>query len=201
MRDNMNVLATTLVKTNSGIMEVSTNGKLMGDRVLFIEGEINTITAMTFAKQMLDLISRSPYEPIKVIINSQGGVIEDGMIFLDAIAGSSAPVEMYCIGKAYSMAAIIFISGTSGRYILPNARIMLHQPYIKDISGNISEMKQVVTDLEKWKEQLFSLVIKHSAYSKKQLEKEVVEDRYFSASEAVKLGLADKIVTFSEIVN
>lgn len=191
----------TLLKSNMGYTEVRTDAFLAMKRIVFLEEEITNDSAYSFAKQMMNLVMADEHSPIKLVINSPGGEIEAGMMIIDVIRGLPVPVQMYCMGNASSMAAIIFVSGKDGRYILPNSKLMIHQPLIKSVGGgNCSEIKKIADNLEKRKAQLFKIVEENSDVTIKMLEKETKEDRYYTAEEAVKLRLADKIVTFEQIL-
>lgn len=190
----------TLLKSNMGYTEVSTDAFFAMNRIVFLENEITNDSARTFAKQMMNMMMVDQ-TPVKLVINSPGGEIEAGMVIMDVIKGLPIPVQMYCVGSAASMAAIIFISGKDGRYILPNSKLMIHQPLINNINeGNCTEIKKIADNLEKRKIQLFKIIADNSKMTTKMLEKETKEDRYYTAEEAVKLKLADEIITFSQIL-
>lgn len=191
---------TTLVKTNSGMGEFSIEGKLASDRILFLEGSICSEMAMGFAKEVMDLTEKNKKKPIKVVINSQGGEIASGQMIIDIISGSKTPIELYCFEKAFSMAAVIFISGKHGRYMLPNARLMIHEPSITNISGSSSDIKNLSEFIEKSKKKLYSAIVSHSNFTLEELEEQTKEDLYLSADECIKKALAEKVVSFADIV-
>ena len=197
-----NLRFTTLLKSSNGFSEVYMDTYFASKRIIFLEGDITNESACTFAKEMLNLELSNSKESIKLIINSPGGEIEAGMFILDVIHGCSAPVEMFCLGKASSMAALIFVSGKNGRYILENSKLMIHQPLVlNNTNKNLSEIKKIANDLENRKNQLFEILKDHSNLSLEILEEETKEDRYYSAQEAVQYNLADKIITFGEILS
>lgn len=191
----------TLLKSNMGYTEVSTDAFFAMNRIVFLENEITNDSAYSFAKQIMNMVMADKKSPIKLVINSPGGEIEAGMMIIDVIKGLPVPVQMYCIGNASSMAAIIFISGKDGRYILPNSKLMIHQPLIRNVGGgNCSEIKKIANSLEKRKRQLFQIIEDNSDVTVKMLKRETNEDRYYTAEEAVKLKLADEIITFEQIL-
>ena len=104
------------VKSSNGITLVPLDSRLMAERKVFIEGEINADKACEFVKQIILLNAEDPQQPIDVLINSPGGEINSGMLMYDVIQASKAPIRMYCIGKAYSMGAVLFACGNHGRY-------------------------------------------------------------------------------------
>ena len=111
------------IKTSSGISLVPMDTRLMGERKIFIEENINNESALQIVKQLMYLNLESETEPIDLMINSMGGEINSGLLIYDAIASSKAPVRTYCIGRAYSMAAILFASGKHGRYCCSRVRM------------------------------------------------------------------------------
>ena len=135
-----------LIRSSSGITQVPVETKLLSERRIFIEGEITANTAMEFVKQMLYLNIESE-ETITVFINSPGGEINSGLLMYDAIVGSKAPVRTICMGKAYSMGAVLFTCAKE-RFMLPNSELMLHQPLLGGrVSGNASSIRSISDSL------------------------------------------------------
>ena len=118
------------VNSSNGITLVPVESRLMAERKIFIEGEINADAACEFVKKVLLLNSEDMQSPIDVLVNSPGGEINSGLLMYDVIQASRAPIRMFCIGKAYSMAAVLFASGNHGRYILPHGELMVHEPLL-----------------------------------------------------------------------
>ena len=100
-----------LIKSSNGITQVSADSKLLSKRKVFIEGEISSESACEFIKKILILNEEDTDKPIDVLINSPGGEINSGMTIYDVIQASKAPIRMFCIGRAYSMGAVLFASG------------------------------------------------------------------------------------------
>ena len=117
-----------LYKSSSGVTQLSMDAKHLSQRIVKIRGEITEESALDFTDQLLELNMESD-EPITVLINSPGGEINSGLMMLDAITGSKAPIRMVCRGKAYSMGALLF-AGAKERLMLPNSELMLHQPLL-----------------------------------------------------------------------
>ena len=135
-------------RTASGLTVVSLDTANFDRRLLSIRDEINQASAFEFALALQHLNSVSSTEPITVLINSPGGSIDAGLLIYDAIQTSPAPVRLVVLGMAYSMAAIIFAGGQSGRYILPNSKLMLHEPLLGyPIGGNTTSIKTISDDL------------------------------------------------------
>lgn len=191
------------------IIEKNANGTIVTDastilgqkRILFLEGTITSDTAQEFVKSLMYFEITNPHEPVKVFINSAGGEMHAGMMIYDAIQGSNINIELYCMEQASSMAAIIFASGTHGRYILPHSRVMIHDPYVMDSGiGKASSLKKLTEKLEDAKKNMDNLLSKHIGRTVEEVEAATAETTFYSAEEAVEFGLADRIMTFKEMM-
>lgn len=185
------------VKSSSGITLVPIEACLMADRRIFIEGEIDANAACDFVKKVLLLNSEDYQKPIDVLINSQGGEINSGMLMYDVIQASKAPIRMFCIGRAYSMGAVLFACGNHGRYMLPHGELMLHEPLLGNrVGGNSSSIKSISDSLLETKKTINQILVRHTGKSEEEVEKATGFDHYFSPEESVAFGLCDKIVGF-----
>lgn len=193
--------APILLKSSSGIQQVSVESKLMSDhRQIFITGEINENSAMDFFKQILFLNEEDNRKPISVFINSQGGVIDHGLLVYDAMIGSKAPIRTFCTGCAYSMGAVLFACGKE-RYMLPHSKLMLHEPLLGGrIGGNASSLKSISDSLLETKAMINRLLAFHTGKTEEEMDRMTSFDHYFTAKEAVEMGLADGIKSFSEMM-
>ena len=190
------------VKSSSGITLMPAETKLLtSNRCIFLEGEINHDSALEFVKSLMILTSEDASKPVKVLVNSPGGDVNAGMLIYDAIQSSVVPIQMYCLGRAYSMGALIFLSGPNGRYMLENSELMLHEPLLGGkIGGNTTSIKEISDSLIKTRDKLNQIISKHSGKSIAQVEKATDHDHYYSAEESVKFGLCDEIVEFKKIM-
>ena len=187
-----------LIRSSSGITQVPVETKLLSERRIFIEGEITANTAMEFVKQILYLNIESE-ETITVFINSPGGEINSGLLMYDAIVGSKAPVRTICMGKAYSMGAVLFTCAKE-RFMLPNSELMLHQPLLGGrVSGNASSIRSISDSLLETKRKLNKLIAIHTGKTEKEIDETTGFDHYYSPDEAVDFHLADKVICFSEM--
>ena len=170
-------------------------------RKLYIQDEITQATAFEFALAVEHLHKVSKSDPITVYINSPGGSIDAGLLMYDVIQTSPAPIRLIVLGAAYSMAAILFAGGRHGRYILPNRKLMLHEPLLGyPIGGNTSSIKTISDDLLATRDKINRILAQHTGKTTKEIEEATKQDHYFTAEEAVEFGLADKIISFSELV-
>ncbi len=190
-----------LLKSCNGVQAVSMEAKLMSDhRRLFITGEINEDSAMEFFKQVMILNLEDDQTPISVFINSTGGEIDNGLLIYDTIVSSKAPIRTFCVGCAYSMGAILFASGKK-RVMLPHSKLMLHEPLLGGkIGGNASSVKSISESLLETKAMMNRLLALHTGKTETEMDELTSYDHYFSAQEAVEMGLADEIKNFKEMM-
>ena len=190
-----------LVKSSSGITQVSADSKLLSQRKVFIEGEISSEYACEFIKKILILNEEDTDKPIDVLINSPGGEINSGMAIYDVIQASKAPIRMFCIGRAYSMGAVLFSSGNHGRYMLPHSELMLHEPLLGNrVSGNSSSIQSISESLLETKRRMNQILARHTGKSEEEVEKATSYDHYYSPEESREFGLCDEIVDFNKIM-
>ena len=190
-----------LVKSSSGITQVSADSKLLSQRKVFIEGEISSESACEFIKKILILNEEDTDKPIDVLINSPGGEINSGMAIYDVIQASKAPIRMFCIGRAYSMGAVLFSSGNHGRYMLPHSELILHEPLLGNrVSGNSSSIQSISESLLETKRRMNQILARHTGKSEEEVEKATSYDHYYSPEESREFGLCDEIVDFNKIM-
>lgn len=188
------------VKSSSGISLIPLETRFMAERQIFIYGDISSEKALEFMKQLVYLNRESTEQSINVYINSNGGEINAGMLYYDAIQSSIAPINMWCIGHAYSMAAIIFACAKQ-RYMLPHSELMLHEPLLgSQIHGNASSVKSISDSLLETKHKMNQLLAKHTGHTEAEVEEISNFDHYFTANEALAFGLCDQISDLSMIM-
>ncbi len=181
-----------LLKNRSGQSLVPIESKLMLDRKIFLEGSIGPETACEFAKKMLRLNMESTSRPIDLLINSPGGEINSGMLIYDVLQSSKAPVRMYCMGRAYSMAALIFASGRDGRFMLPHSELMLHEPLIEQgIGGSATTVRSISDSLLEARKKINQILARHTGRTEAEIEEATRYDHFFSPQESIDFGLCD----------
>lgn len=188
------------VKSSNGISLIPADSRLLTERIVFLTGEINEDSALEFVKKIL-ILDTDPFKtPIKVLINSPGGEINSGLLIYDVIQSTQCPIELYCLGKAYSMAAVIFASGKDGRYMFPNSELMLHEPLLSQkINGNLSSIKSISESLIDVKNKIVKVLEKHTGKGKEEIEQALSFEHYFNPQEAEEFGLSDGIRDFNSI--
>ena len=190
-----------LVKSSNGITQVSADSKLLSQRKVFVEGEINAETACEFVKKNMLLNAEDSNKPIDVLINSPGGCINSGMLMYDVIQASKAPIRTWCIGRAYSMGAILLCCSNHGRYILPHGEVMIHEPLLGNrVGGNSSSIKSISESLLETKRKMNQILAKHTGQSEQAVEEATSFDHYFDPEESLKFGLVDEIVDFGKLM-
>ena len=189
-------------KTSSGLYTLPIDSILSeSSRIISIEGEINTETATDVCKQIIYLAKENKDMPIKLLITSPGGEVNAGLCIYDCITGCGVPVHCYCIGSAYSMAAIIFAAGTK-RYMLENSEVMIHEPLISSsrFSGSTSSVKSISDNMLAMKKRMCKILAKHCCRFEDEIEEAISYDHYFNPREAIDFGLADEVVPFSKVI-
>ena len=180
------------VKSSNGITLVPMDTRLLADRKIFVEGEINQEKACTFVKQILLLCKEDSCKPIDVLINSPGGEISSGLLMYD---------RMYCMGTAYSMGALLFASGNHGRYMFSHSELMLYEPLLGSrVGGNASSIRSISDSLMDTRNKMNQILVKHTGKTTKEIEEATSFDHYFSPEESVDFGLADEIINFDKLM-
>ena len=188
-------------RTASGINLIPLDTINCDRRALCIRGEITQESAFEFALTAAYLNGLSETDPVTVYINSPGGSIDAGLLMYDVIQKSPAPMRLVVLGAAYSMAALLFASGLHGRCLLPNSKLMLHEPLLGyPIGGNTSSIKTISDDLLATRDKINTILAKHTGKTREQIEEVTKHDHYFTADESVAFGLADEVITFDRLV-
>ncbi len=189
------------VKSSNGITLVPMDTRLLADRKVFVEGEINQEKACLFVKQILFLCNEDSIKPIDVLINSPGGEISSGLLMYDCIQSCKTPIRMYCMGTAYSMGALLFASGNHGRYMFSHSELMLHEPILGSrVGGNASSIRSISDSLMETRNKMNQILAKHTGKAVKEIEEATRFDHYYSPEESVDFGLADEIVDFNKLM-
>lgn len=169
--------------------------RLLKDRVLFIGTPIDDNVANLVVAQLLFLQMEDPDKDIHLYINSPGGSITSGLAIYDTIQFLKPDVCTYCIGQAASMGAVLLAAGTKGkRYVLPNSRVMIHQPW-GGVQGVATDINIQAKEIQHLKDRLNSILAKHTGQEVSKIEKDTDRDYFMSADEAKNYGLVDEVVT------
>ena len=188
------LIPTVIDRTQNGERAYDIYSRLLEDRIVFLSGEIDDEKANTIIAQLLFLESKDNKKDINLYINSPGGVSQAGLAISDTIHLITCPVSTICIGLCASAAALILASGKNGkRYILPNSKVMIHQPW-GGVKGQVTEIEIYLKEGLKDREKYASLIAEFSSQSKSKVLKDIERDNYMSAQEAVEYGIVDAVL-------
>jgi ATP-dependent Clp protease protease subunit len=169
--------------------------RLLKDRIIFVGTRINDMVANLIVAQMLYLESEDAEKDIIMYINSPGGVVTAGLAIHDAMQYVRCDVQTVCVGQCASMGAVLLAAGTKGkRQILPNGRVMIHQPH-GGAGGTSRDIEIQAKEIIKMRSQLNQILATATGKPFEQVEKDTDRDRYLTAEEALAYGLVDRVVT------
>jgi ATP-dependent Clp protease protease subunit len=174
--------------------EMTLEEMLLENRVVFLVGEINHASASRVIMQMMYLQSVKGDQDINFYINSPGGVVDDTLAMYDVMKFLTCDVATYCIGRAMSGGAIVLAAGAKGkRFILPNAKVMIHQPY-GGVYGQTSDIEIQAEEILKTKETLNKILAKCTGQSLERVTEDGERDKFFDAEAAKEYGLIDEVL-------
>ncbi|MCU0803752.1 MAG: ATP-dependent Clp endopeptidase proteolytic subunit ClpP [Burkholderiales bacterium] len=169
--------------------------RLLKERVVFLVGPVNEVTANLIVAQLLFLESENPDKDISFYINSPGGSVTAGMAIYDTMQFIKPDVSTLCIGQAASMGALLLTAGAKGkRYCLPNSRVMIHQP-MGGFQGQASDIEIHAREILFLKEKLNQIMARHTGQTVEKIARDTDRDNFLSADEAKEYGLVDRILS------
>lgn len=193
----MSTIPYVIEQTSRGERSYDIFSRLLSDRIVFLGEEVSDMSASMIIAQMLFLEAQDPKEDIQLYINSPGGSVSAGFAIYDTMRYIKCDVSTICTGLAASFGAFLLAGGTKGKRIaLPNAEIMIHQPAIhgNGIQGQATDIKITSDHIQKSKERLNSILAGNTGKSIEEIAIATERDNYMSATEAMDLGLIDKII-------
>ena len=190
----MSLVPYVLEQTSRGERTYDIYSRLLKDRIIFLDTEVNDASASLIVAQLLFLEAEDPDKDIQFYINSPGGSISAGMSIYDTMNYIKCDVSTMCMGMAASMGAFLLAGGAKGkRYALPNAEIMIHQPS-GGAQGQATEIKIVAEQILKTKRKLNEILAANTGKPLEQIEIDTERDNYMTAEEAKEYGLVDEII-------
>jgi ATP-dependent Clp protease protease subunit len=190
-----NLVPIVLEHTSKGERSYDIYSRLLRDRVVMLNGEVNGHSAILICAQLLFLEADNPDKDISLYINSPGGSVTAGMAIYDTMQFITPDVATIVMGQGASMGSLLAASGAKGkRYILPNARHMIHQP-LGGASGQATDVEIQARELLRWKKVLTDIYVTHTGKDYEVLRADMERDNFMTANEAVAYGLADKVLT------
>ncbi|MBM3891648.1 MAG: ATP-dependent Clp endopeptidase proteolytic subunit ClpP, partial [Verrucomicrobia bacterium] len=182
-------------QTGRGERAYDIYSRLMKDRIVFIGTPVDDHVANLVIAQLLFLQMEDPKKAVHIYINSPGGSVTAGLAIYDTMQYMTTPVNTYCIGQASSMGAVLLAAGTKGhRFSLPNARIMIHQPW-GGMQGTATDISIHAKEILHIKDRLNEILAKHTGKPLEQITRDSERDFFMSAEEAKAYGLVDEVVT------
>ena len=194
MNEMSSLIPMVVEKTSGGERAYDIYSRLLKDRIVFVSGEIEDEMANAIVAQLLFLQAEDAKKEISMYINSPGGSVTAGLAILDTMRMVKCPVATYCVGQAASMGAILLSAGEKGkRHALPNARIMIHQPW-GGAQGKASDIEITAKEILRLKEILNGILADASGKTLEEVTKDTDRDHFMSAMEAKDWGLIDKVL-------
>ncbi|GAA3106454.1 ATP-dependent Clp protease proteolytic subunit [Rhizobium viscosum] len=200
MREAMQLVPMVVEQSSRGERSFDIYSRLLRERIIFLNGEINDGVSALVCAQLLFLEAENPKKPINLYINSPGGVVTSGFAMYDTMRFIRAPVHTLCMGTARSMGSFLLMAGQPGeRAALPNASILIHQP-LGGFQGQASDMLIHAEEIRKTKQLMTRLYAEHCGRSYDEFEQAMDRDRFMTAQEAMEWGLIDRILQEREEV-
>jgi ATP-dependent Clp protease protease subunit len=192
----MALIPYVIEQTSRGERSYDIYSRLLKDRIIFMGTQVTDEVANSIIAQFLFLEVDNPEKDIHLYINSPGGSVSAGLAIYDMMQFVKCDVATYCMGMAASMGSLLLTAGAAGkRYSLPNARIMIHQPWVQGgIGGQVTDIEIQAKELGKTKEKLTRIYEKHTGRDYKTLAASMERDYYLDAVEAKNFGLIDTVV-------
>ena len=194
MREKMMLVPMVVEQTSRGERSFDIYSRLLRDRIVFLNGEVNDDVAEMLCAQLLFLEAENPEKPIHLYINSPGGAISSGLAIYDTMQYIRAPVHTLCMGTARSMGSFLLMAGEPGhRMALPNASLHVHQP-LGGFQGQASDILIQAEEMKRTKDRVIRLYAQHCGLSEEEVERVLDRDRFMTADEAAAWGLIDRVL-------
>lgn len=194
--ENQHLVPIVIEKSGRSERSYDIYSRLLRDRIVFIGGQIDDGVANLVIAQLLFLSNEDPKADINIYVNSPGGSISAGMAIYDTMQFVRCDVSTVCVGMAASMGALLMAAGARGkRTILPNSRVLVHQPLIRGVlTGPATELDIEAREIIRLRKRLYEVLSKHTGQSIEQIERDCDRNKWLNAEEAVEYGCADRIL-------
>ncbi|MDR1867818.1 MAG: ATP-dependent Clp protease proteolytic subunit [Treponema sp.] len=194
------MLPFVIEQTGMGERSCDIFSRLLKDRIVFLDGEINDVVADLVVAQILFLDSQDTEKDINLYINSPGGIVTAGLAIYDTMQYVKSDVQTICLGQAASMAALILTAGEKGkRFVLPSSRVLIHQPW-GGVQGQASDIGIQSKEIIRLKKLTIDIFARHAGKACEQIAQDMERDFYMSAEDAVSYGVVDSILIRSNNV-
>lgn len=196
--EQANFVPIVVEQTSRGERSYDIYSRLLKERIVFLTGQIYDEMAALICAQLLFLESEDPKKDISMYINSPGGVVTSALSILDTMRYIKCDVSTLCIGQACSAGSLLLSSGTKGkRYVLPNARVMIHQPS-GGAQGQATDIEIHAREILNLRERLNKIYADNTGQDIETINKAMERDRFMSAEDALEFGLVDKVIESRE---
>ncbi|MFC5909313.1 ATP-dependent Clp protease proteolytic subunit [Streptacidiphilus monticola] len=183
-------------RTSQGVREYDPYAKLFEERIIFLGSQVDDVSANDIMAQLICLESMDPDRDISMYINSPGGSFTALTAIYDTMQFVKPDIQTVCMGQAASAAAVLLAAGTPGkRMALPNARVLIHQPYTETGRGQVSDLEIQANEIQRMRELLEVLLAKHSHKSQQEISDDIERDKILTAEESLEYGLIDQIIS------
>jgi ATP-dependent Clp protease protease subunit len=187
-------------RTSYGVKESNPYNKLFEERIIFLGVQVDDASANDVMAQLLVLEAEDPDRDILMYINSPGGSFTSLMAIYDTMQFVRPDIQTYCLGQAASAAAVILAAGTPGkRFALPNARILIHQPAIEGVYGQVSDLEIQANEIQRMRRLLESTLATHSNRPADEVRKDIERDKILTAAEAKEYGIVDQVLPYRKL--
>lgn len=194
MKPNDYLVPNVIVRTRDGERGYDIYSRLLEDRIIFLGEEVTEMTANVVVAQLLHLANENPDKDIQLYINSPGGSVYDGLAIYDTMQYIAPDVQTIGIGLQASMGAFLLSSGAKGkRFVLPNARVMIHQPS-SGTRGKVTDQEISLRESIALKERLAAIMADNTSQKLDKIKADMERDYWLSAADAVAYGLADEVI-------
>lgn len=191
----MSLVPYVVEQTSRGERSYDIFSRLLNDRIIMLSEEVNDTTASLIVAQLLYLEAQDPDKDIQFYINSPGGSVTAGLAIYDTMQYIKPDVQTVCLGQAASAAAILLASGTKGkRLMLPNARVLIHQPAIDQGFGKATEIEIQAKEMLRMREWLEETLAKHTGQDVEKIRRDIEVDTFLTAPEAKEYGIVDEVL-------
>ncbi|RRO19357.1 ATP-dependent Clp protease proteolytic subunit [Saccharopolyspora rhizosphaerae] len=194
------VLPSFVERTAYGVKESNPYNKLFEERIVFLGVQVDDASANDVMAQLLFLESDDPDREIQMYINSPGGSFTAMMAIYDTIQYVRPDVRTICLGQAASAAAVLLAAGTEGkRQALPNSRVLIHQPSVEGIYGQVSDLEIQANEVQRMRDLMESSLAKHTKRSQEQVHEDVDRDKILTSEQAKEYGIIDEVVPYRKL--
>jgi ATP-dependent Clp protease protease subunit len=194
------VLPSFVERTSYGVKESNPYNKLFEERIIFVGVQIDDASANDVMAQLLYLESVDPDRDIIMYINSPGGSFTSLMAIYDTMQFARPDVQTYCLGQAASAAAVLLAAGTPGkRFALPNARVLIHQPAMEGVYGQVSDLQIQADEIQRVRRLMESTLARHTNKSADDIRTDIERDKILTADEAREYGIVDEVLPYRKL--